>query len=79
MVAPEPIIFEEQGQQEAMPPAMTREEMEHEQNRFIAFKRTSWFNPFYLAIVACTALSLSIVFMIIYDLTMLGLGTNVFG
>lgn len=48
-------------------------------DRFIAFEPKSWFNPFYLAIVACSALSISILFMIIYDLTMLGLGTDVFG
>lgn len=48
-------------------------------DRFIAFEPKPWFNPFYLAIVACGALSISILFMIIYDLTMLGLGTDVFG
>jgi hypothetical protein len=58
---------------------ITPEELAHEQNRFIAFHAKSWFNPFYLAIVSCTALSVSIVFMIIYDLTMLGLGNDVFG
>ncbi|CEP14002.1 hypothetical protein [Parasitella parasitica] len=48
-------------------------------DRFIAFEPKSWFNPFYLAIVACAVLTLSILFMIIYDLTMLGLGIDVFG
>lgn len=47
--------------------------------RFIAFKTTRWFNPFYLAIIVCTALTIAIVFMIIYDLVMLGRGDDVFG
>ncbi|KAG1174804.1 hypothetical protein G6F70_002037 [Rhizopus microsporus] len=47
-------------------------------DRFIAFKTTRWFNPFYLAIVVCTALTIAIVFMIIYDLVMLGRGDDVF-
>ncbi|CAO0790219.1 unnamed protein product [Mucor circinelloides] len=49
-----------------------------ELDRFIAFKPKRWLNPFYLAIVSCAALSISILFMIIYDLTLLGLGTDVF-
>lgn len=47
-------------------------------DRFIAFEPKKWFNPFYLAIISCAALSISILFMIIYDLTLLGLGTDVF-
>lgn len=50
-----------------------------ELDRFIAFEPKKWLNPFYLAIIACAALSISILFMIIYDLTLLGLGTDVFG
>ncbi|GAN11168.1 conserved hypothetical protein [Mucor ambiguus] len=50
-----------------------------ELDRFIAFESKKWLNPFYLAIIACAALSISILFMIIYDLTLLGLGTDVFG
>lgn len=60
-------------------PTISREELLHQQNRFIAFKPKSWFNPFYLAIVSCAALGLSITFMIIFDLTMLGLGHDVLG
>lgn len=59
--------------------SMTPEEIAHEQNRFIAFEPKPWFNPFYLAIAACAVLSISILFMIIFDLTMLGLGDDVFG
>lgn len=47
--------------------------------RFIAFKTRKWLNPFYLALISCGALTISIIFMIIYDLTMLGLGNDVFG
>ncbi|KAI8886878.1 hypothetical protein K501DRAFT_330994 [Backusella circina FSU 941] len=48
-------------------------------HRFIAFKTRKYLNPFHLAILSCGALTLAIVFMIIYDLTMLGLGNDVFG
>lgn len=58
--------------------SLTKEELEHERNRFIAFKPKSWFNPFYLAILSCAALSISILFMIVFDLTLLGLGKDVF-
>ncbi|CAO3638763.1 unnamed protein product [Mucor hiemalis] len=57
---------------------LSKEELEHEKNRFIAFQPKSWFNPFYLAIVSCGALGISILFMIIFDLTLLGLGKDVF-
>ncbi|KAI9345764.1 hypothetical protein BD770DRAFT_437063 [Pilaira anomala] len=58
---------------------MTEEETYHENNRFIAFQPKRGFNPFYLAIVSCTALSVSIAFMIVFDVTMLALGDNVLG
>lgn len=58
---------------------MTEEEAYHENNRFIAFQSRRGFNPFYLAIVSCTALSVSIAFMIVFDVTMLALGDNVLG
>ncbi|KAI9496786.1 hypothetical protein BDB00DRAFT_952354 [Zychaea mexicana] len=45
---------------------------------FLAFKPRSWLNPFYVAIVSSGLLGVAIVFMIIYNLTMLGLGNNVF-
>ncbi|KAI8984130.1 transmembrane amino acid transporter protein-domain-containing protein [Mycotypha africana] len=57
---------------------MTPEELQHEKDRFIAFHPKRWLNPFYLAIVCCSALSISILFMIIYDLTLAGMGYNVF-
>lgn len=46
--------------------------------KFIAFKKRSWLNPFYLAILSSGAMGLAIVFMIIYDITLLGMGNNVF-
>lgn len=58
---------------------MTEEEVYHENNRFIAFHSRRGFNPFYLAIVSCAALSVSIAFMIVFDVTMLALGDNVLG
>jgi hypothetical protein len=46
--------------------------------KFIAFKKRSWLNPFYLAILSSGAMGIAIVFMIIYDITLLGMGNNVF-
>ncbi|KAG1222997.1 hypothetical protein G6F35_004938 [Rhizopus arrhizus] len=56
-----------------------KQEGEVNMDRFIAFKHRKWFNPFYLALLACSALSVAIVFMIIYDLVLLGMGNDVFG
>lgn len=58
-------------------PKLSEAEIEHEKYRFIAFHSRPGFNPFYLAIVACAALSVSISFMIVYDVTMLALGDDV--
>ncbi|KAG1498697.1 hypothetical protein G6F46_005627 [Rhizopus delemar] len=71
VVVPEPVLV----------PIDEREKQEGEVNmdRFIAFKHRKWFNPFYLALLACSALSVAIVFMIIYDLVLLGMGNDVFG
>ncbi|KAG1144946.1 hypothetical protein G6F37_007424 [Rhizopus arrhizus] len=71
VVVPEPVLV----------PIDECEKQEGEVNmdRFIAFKHRKWFNPFYLALLACSALSVAIVFMIIYDLVLLGMGNDVFG
>ncbi|KAI8329461.1 hypothetical protein BC941DRAFT_506723 [Chlamydoabsidia padenii] len=57
---------------------------EHDQEaesrgKFIAFKRRPWLNPFYLAVFSSGAMGIAIVFMIIYDITLLGMGNDVFG
>jgi hypothetical protein len=75
MVIPE----EDEKSQETLPPPMSSEALAHQQTRFIAFHPKPWLNPFYLAIFSCSVLSISILFMIVFDLTMLGLGTDVFG
>lgn len=64
---------------EPSPVLMDEYKKENDVIRFIAFKQRRWFNPFYLALFACTALGLAIVFMIIYDLVLLGTGNDVFG
>ncbi|CAO3596993.1 unnamed protein product [Absidia cylindrospora] len=46
--------------------------------KFIAFKKRPRFNPFYLAVLSSGAMGIAIVFMIIYDLTLLGMGDDVF-
>ncbi|KAG2208121.1 hypothetical protein INT47_010483 [Mucor saturninus] len=56
---------------------LSEADTKHENERFIAFLPKRWLNPFYLAIGACAALSISVSFMIVYDLTMLGLGNDV--
>lgn len=58
-------------------PVVSEADMKHENERFIAFQSKPWLNPFYLAIAACAALSASLAFMIVFDLTMLGLGNDV--
>ncbi|GAA5795570.1 hypothetical protein HPULCUR_000930 [Helicostylum pulchrum] len=58
-------------------PKLSEEEINHEKHRFIAFHSRRGFNPFYLAIVSCAALSISISFMIVFDVTMLALGDDV--
>lgn len=45
---------------------------------FHAFKPRRWLNPFYIAVVCSVCMGGSIIFMIIYDLTLLGMGTDVF-
>lgn len=57
--------------------AIIQEEHVEEQPHFMAFKPRPWLNPFYVAVVSSILLSVSVVFMIIYDLTMLGLGRDV--
>ncbi|KAI9272398.1 transmembrane amino acid transporter protein-domain-containing protein [Helicostylum pulchrum] len=58
-------------------PKLSEEEINHEKHRFVAFHSRRGFNPFYLAIVSCAALSISISFMIVFDVTMLALGDDV--
>ncbi|KAI9254882.1 transmembrane amino acid transporter protein-domain-containing protein [Sporodiniella umbellata] len=65
-----PVMEEEDIKQTTEPPLI---------ERFLAFKPRSWFNPFYLALVCCTAFTLAITFMIIYDLVYLSKGNDVFG
>jgi hypothetical protein len=80
MVVPEEEELDEKMiQEDALEIPDAEETRAHEQNRFIAFHAKPWLNPFYLAIASCSVLTLSIFFMIIFDLTMLGLGINVFG
>lgn len=67
-----PVLEEKEGFEEEM-------QQQEEEERFIAFQKRPWFNPFYLALVCCTAMSLAIVFMIIYDLVYLGMGEDIFG
>ncbi|KAI9254619.1 hypothetical protein BDA99DRAFT_552625 [Phascolomyces articulosus] len=54
-------------------------EEDNEVNHFMAFKPRPWLNPFYVAVVSSGLLGVAVIFMVIYDLTMLGLGNNVFG
>ncbi|KAI8328070.1 hypothetical protein BD560DRAFT_417469 [Blakeslea trispora] len=62
----------------SFPYEMTPEEREHELHRFIAFTPRRWLNPFYLAILSCAILSLSLCFMVIYSIVMLGMGSNIY-
>lgn len=57
--------------------SLTEADIKHENERFVAFLPKRWLNPFYLAIISCAALSVSVAFMIVYDITMLGLGNDV--
>lgn len=56
---------------------LSEADTKHENERFIAFHPKPWLNPFYLAIGSCAALGISVSFMIVFDLTMLGLGNDV--
>ncbi|ORX56222.1 hypothetical protein DM01DRAFT_1303639 [Hesseltinella vesiculosa] len=55
------------------------EEEARQRGKFIAFHKTKYFNPLHLAILCCGLMSFAIVFMILYDIIMLGLGNDVFG
>lgn len=76
MVVPEDP--DEKISQEILPPLIPETQI-HQHTRFVAFHPKPWLNPFYLAIMSCSILTISILFMIVFDLTMLGLGTDVFG
>ncbi|OBZ82474.1 hypothetical protein A0J61_09477 [Choanephora cucurbitarum] len=76
MVAP--LEQEKQEETKSDEYEMTPEERQHELQRFVAFKPKRWLNPFYLAIVSCAILSLSLLFMIIYSLALLGMGVNIY-
>ncbi|KAG1446564.1 hypothetical protein G6F46_012845 [Rhizopus delemar] len=60
-------------------PVGNEDKKENTEDRFIAFKQRKGFNPFYLALISCAALTTAIVFMIIYDLVLLGMGNDIFG
>ena len=71
------VIYDDDATKEKM--SVINEEEQVEVEHFMAFKSRPWWNPFYVAIVSCGLLVAAVVFMVIYDLTMLGLGNNVFG
>ncbi|KAI7898588.1 uncharacterized protein BX663DRAFT_516256 [Cokeromyces recurvatus] len=48
-----------------------RQDTINNQCRFIALKARPWLSPFYLAIVSCALLLISILYMIIYNISML--------
>ncbi|KAI8084453.1 transmembrane amino acid transporter protein-domain-containing protein [Halteromyces radiatus] len=73
----EKIVDETLKQDDDLEDEQTQEDMLR--GKFIAFKKRKRFNPFYLAVLSSGVMGIAIVFMIIYDVTLLGLGNDVFG
>ena len=61
-------------------PSDTKQEeqqvMEEERDYFMAFKPRPWLNPFFVAVIACSLLTIGVIFMIIYNITMAALGND---